>query len=219
VTKRNPGTSSRALLMGALCCLSTVACTKEGPAGPPGAQGERGPEGSAGQAGAPGQTGPAGPAGYFVWKDANGKVVGRMLTLHDFIGNPAQSRPAMMDANGIFWEVLPVQGALAVFQVASRAYAQAGCAGTAYIVTDEVTLPRISILVLGNGSPTTRVLEDHAVSQSGVTLVSYETSSGCLEGSPPGTTNFSGVYLESDTRTVPWPDINLVAPLRIEAGT
>ncbi len=139
--------------------------------------------------------------------------------MHDFIGNPAQSRPAMMDANGIFWEVLPVQGGLAVFRVASRAYAQAGCLGTAYVVTDEVTLPRISILVLGNGNPVTRVLEDHAVSRSGVTLVSYETGSGCIEGPPPGTTNVSGVYLESDTRIVPWPDIDLAAPLRIEAGT
>ncbi len=218
VTKSGHGIPARALLLGAFCCLSTAACVKEGEAGPPGQvgpQGERGPEGPRGPEG---QTGPVGPAGAFVWKDANGKTVGRMLVVHELIGNPAPSRPAMMDGNGIIWEVLPAHGALAVLHTASRAFTQANCTGTAYLVTDQAVLPRFSLLVVGNGSPITRVIDDRAVSKKGVTLASYETSTGCAEGAPPMTAQ-SSMYLDSETRTVPWPDINLVAPLRIEAGT
>jgi hypothetical protein len=142
-----------------------------------------------------------------------------MLVVHDVVGDIRQSTSAMMDAQGIVWEVFPDDAKLGVLRSGWRAFTQAGCAGAAYIVTEQRTLPRYSILVPTSAGLSYRVITDQALSKSGLTFVAYDggATSACQD-SPPPVSSFSGVYLESETRTVTTPDINLTAPLRIEAG-
>jgi hypothetical protein len=159
--------------------------TKRGPKGAPGKPGANGANGAPGQTGATGQPGPTGATGLpggFVVKDANGTVVGTVLSV-------GGTEITVMENDGAI-QMFDANTGAVVYPGLSLYFADANCQGTAYTSYLE-SLPGALVTAANVDSPGDPLYTWSGAAKVTATVQSETVGNGCIN---TGSYNQSAIY-------------------------